>query len=55
MPYQPAVRGAEALPVDAIKTALTEENIYRLGGNSCFCLLYTSQRQPPSKAMRAES
>jgi len=35
MPYQPAVRGAEALPVDAIKTALTEENIYRLGGNSC--------------------
>ena len=35
MPCQPAVRGAEALPVDAIKTALTEENIYRLGGNSC--------------------
>ena len=35
MPYQPAVRGAKTLPVDAIKTALTEENVYRLGGNSC--------------------
>lgn len=35
MPYQPAVRGAETLPADAVKTALAEENIYRLGGNSC--------------------
>ena len=35
MPYQPAVRDAKTLPVDAIKTALTEENVYRLGGNSC--------------------
>ena len=30
MPYQPAVRGAKTLPVDAIKTALTEENVYSL-------------------------
>lgn len=35
MPYQPAVRGAETLPADAVKTASAEENIYRLGGNSC--------------------
>ena len=35
MPYQPAVRGAESLPADAVKTARPEENIYRLGGNSC--------------------
>ena len=35
MPYQPAVRGAESMPVEAVKTARHEENIYRLGGNSC--------------------
>lgn len=35
MPYQPAVRGAETLPAEAVKTALPEENVYRLGGNSC--------------------
>lgn len=35
MPYQPTVRGAESLPDDAVKNSLPEENIYRLGGNSC--------------------
>ena len=35
MPYQPAVRGAETLPADAVKGAPLEDNIYRLGGNSC--------------------
>ncbi len=35
MPYQPAVRNAISLPADAAKQALPEENIYRLGGNSC--------------------
>lgn len=35
MPYQPTVRGAESLPAEAVKTARPEENIYRLGGNSC--------------------
>lgn len=35
MPYQPAVRGAESFPAEAVKTARPEENIYRLGGNSC--------------------
>lgn len=35
MPYQPAVRGAETLPADYIKTAPAIENVYRLGGNSC--------------------
>ncbi len=35
MPYQPAVRGAEALPADAVKGAAEEDNVYRLGGNSC--------------------
>lgn len=35
MPYQPAVRNAESLPADAVKSASPEENIYRLGGNSC--------------------
>lgn len=35
MPYQPAVRGAESLPAEAVKTARPEENVYRLGGNSC--------------------
>lgn len=31
MPYQPEVRGAEALPLEAA----SEEHVYRLGGNSC--------------------
>lgn len=31
MPYQPVVRGAESLPMEKA----TEENTYRLGGNSC--------------------
>ena len=35
MPYQPSVRGAETLPFDAVRTAKPEDNIYRLGGNSC--------------------
>lgn len=35
MPYQPAVRGAETLPAEAVKTAGEGANIYRLGGNSC--------------------
>ena len=35
MPYQPRVRGAESLDADAVKGAPFEENIYRLGGNSC--------------------
>ena len=35
MPYQPAVRGAETMPEDYIKTATPEEHVYRLGGNSC--------------------
>lgn len=35
MPYQPKVTGAETLDADAVKGAPFEENIYRLGGNSC--------------------
>lgn len=35
MPYQPAVRHAEALPADYVKTAAPGEHVYRLGGNSC--------------------
>ena len=35
MPYQPTVTGAESLDADAVKGAPFEENIYRLGGNSC--------------------
>mgnify|MGYP003244754448 FL=1 len=35
MPYQPAVRGAESLPAEAVKTARPDEHVYRLGGNSC--------------------
>lgn len=35
MPYQPAVRGAETLEPDAVKQSAPEENVYRLGGNSC--------------------
>ena len=32
---QPAVIGAETLDPDAVKGAPFEQNIYRLGGNSC--------------------
>ena len=35
MPYQPTVRGAESLPLEACQTSRPEEYIYRLGGNSC--------------------
>ncbi len=35
MPYQPKVRGAEVLPDEAVKGASADDNIYRLGGNSC--------------------
>lgn len=35
MPYQPKVTDAECLPADAVKNASPEQNIYRLGGNSC--------------------
>lgn len=35
MPYQPAIRGAETLSAEAVKTAKEGEYIYRLGGNSC--------------------
>lgn len=35
MPYQPAVRGAETLAPDAVKHAAPQDNVYRLGGNSC--------------------
>lgn len=35
MPYQPRVTDAESLDAEAVKSALPEENIYRLGGNSC--------------------
>jgi carboxynorspermidine decarboxylase len=35
MPYQPTVRGAVTLEPDAVKNAPFEQNIYRLGGNSC--------------------
>ncbi|MGN0220938.1 MAG: carboxynorspermidine decarboxylase [Prevotella sp.] len=34
MPYHPSVRGAECLP-DDVERALAEDNVYRLGGNSC--------------------
>lgn len=35
MPYQPAVRGAETLPFEAAEQSALEDNIYRIGGNSC--------------------
>ena len=35
MPYQPRVTDAESLDADAVKGAPFNENIYRLGGNSC--------------------
>jgi carboxynorspermidine decarboxylase len=34
MPYQPVVRGAKSLPADAVYNS-GDENVYRLGGNSC--------------------
>ena len=45
MPYQPAVRGGETLEADAVKHAAPEENVYRLGGNSCL-----SGRSTPATA-----
>lgn len=38
MPYQPAVRGGETLPAEAVKELAGKEegkHVYRLGGNSC--------------------
>ena len=35
MPYQPEVRGAESLPLEAASHADASQPIYRLGGNSC--------------------
>lgn len=35
MPYQPDVRGAESLPLEAAVNPKKGEYIYRLGGNSC--------------------
>ena len=35
MPYQPDVRGAESLPMEAAADTETNETVYRLGGNSC--------------------
>lgn len=35
MPYQPAVRGAEILPPEAVREESSGSNVYRLGGNSC--------------------
>ena len=35
MPYQPKVTDAESMEPDAVKNASREQNIYRLGGNSC--------------------
>lgn len=35
MPYQPTIRNAETLEPDYIKTVSSDENVYRLGGNSC--------------------
>lgn len=35
MPYQPKVTDAESMEPDAVKSAPHEQNIYRLGGNSC--------------------
>jgi carboxynorspermidine decarboxylase len=35
MPYQPAVRGAESLPPEAVFEARPDDYVYRLGGNSC--------------------
>ena len=35
MPYQPEVRGAEALPLEAADHVVKGDHVYRLGGNSC--------------------
>ena len=35
MPYQPEVRGAEALALEAADNAGKGDHVYRLGGNSC--------------------
>jgi len=35
MPYQPVVRGAKSLPLQAAADCTPEDHIYRLGGNSC--------------------
>ena len=35
MPYQPEVRGAEALPLEAADHVVKGDYVYRLGGNSC--------------------
>ena len=35
MPYQPEVRGAEALPLEAADNVGEGDHVYRLGGNSC--------------------
>ena len=35
MPYQPEVRGAEALPLEAADNGREGDHVYRLGGNSC--------------------
>ena len=48
MPYQPTVRGAETLPFDAVKTAQPEDNVYRLGGNSCLSGDYMGSWKFPS-------
>lgn len=35
MPYQPAVRNARSLPLEAADGCAVSDHIYRLGGNSC--------------------
>ncbi len=35
MPYQPEVRGAESLPIEAAENGGGDGCVYRLGGNSC--------------------
>lgn len=35
MPYQPEVRGAKSLPLEAATDCAHDDHIYRLGGNSC--------------------
>jgi carboxynorspermidine decarboxylase len=35
MPYQPVVRGAKSLPLEAAADCTPEDHIFRLGGNSC--------------------
>ena len=45
MPYQPTVRHAVTLNRDAVLYADPEENVYRLGGNSCLSGDYMSSWQ----------